>query len=180
MSIPTPLTRYRITEQPLRPISSPYPWVGALIIFLALSGRGREIQLLSRRSDKRIIRSFSYLVIGLMQAVLLALVLQFGLGLQINHPLAFYLACCHLGIHGLYRHCPVPDRLFKGRGKISGHCAADSSADLLWRDLPNGDGTEVFNILYPFAHDYSVRLLRTPSAEPALWGLIRTVWLWAF
>lgn len=70
-------------------------WVGALIMFFGiyLDADGR-FKILSRTSEKKVIRSFCYLVIGLSQAVVLALVVQFGLGLEIANVPLFYLACC--------------------------------------------------------------------------------------
>lgn len=70
-------------------------WVGALIMFFGiyLDADGR-FKILSRASENKVARSFCYLVIGLTQAVVLAIVVQFGLGLEIANIPIFYAACC--------------------------------------------------------------------------------------
>ena len=47
---------------------------------------------LSVDSHSRVIRMFAFLGIGVLQAVLLGIVSQFGLGLPINHVFGFYSA----------------------------------------------------------------------------------------
>ena len=70
-------------------------WVGALIIFFAiyLDADGK-FKLLSRNSDNKVLRSFAYLLIGLIQAVCLGVLLKVVLGLTIEHMLLYYVACC--------------------------------------------------------------------------------------
>lgn len=147
-------------------------WVGALIIFFGIYlDADEKFQLLSRRSDKRIIRSFSYLVIGLMQAVLLALVLQFGLGLQINHPLAFYLACCLVSMVfiAIVQFLIV---FLKDIGKFLAIALLILQLTSCGGTFPMETVPKFFNLLYPFMPmTYSVGLFKDTISGTGAMGL---------
>lgn len=70
-------------------------WVGGLIIFMAIyydpSGK---FNLLSINSEKRVLRSFGYLSIGFVQALILGFILKFALGLKVANSPLYYLSCC--------------------------------------------------------------------------------------
>jgi putative membrane protein len=70
-------------------------WVGALIIFFAiyLDADGK-FNLLSRNTENKVLRSFAYLLIGLIQALLLGTLLKVVLGLEIQHLIHYFGACC--------------------------------------------------------------------------------------
>lgn len=70
-------------------------WVGALIMFVGIymDSEGK-FQILTAASEHKLARSFLYLMIGFAQALVLAFVLQYSLGLKVANPLAYYAACC--------------------------------------------------------------------------------------
>lgn len=70
-------------------------WVGALIIFFGIymDAEGK-FKLLSRNSPDKLLRSFAYLLIGFVQAILLGTILRVFLGLTVKHVLLYYGACC--------------------------------------------------------------------------------------
>lgn len=70
-------------------------WVGALIMFVGIyMDTEGKFHILTAASEHKMARSFLYLVIGFAQALVLAFVLQFSLGLKVANPLAYYAACC--------------------------------------------------------------------------------------
>jgi putative membrane protein len=70
-------------------------WVGALIIFVGIYlDPDNKFRILSRNSENKVARSFIYLAIGIGQAVILAAVVQFGLGLKVENVPLYYLSCC--------------------------------------------------------------------------------------
>ena len=149
-------------------------WVGALIIFFGIYlDADEKFRLLSRRSDRRVIRSFSYLVIGLLQALLLALVLQFGLGLQINHPLAFYLACCLVSMVFI----AIVQLLIvflKDVGKFLAIALLILQLTSCGGTFPMETVPKFFNILYPFMPmTYSVGLFKDTISGTGAIGLDR-------
>lgn len=147
-------------------------WVGALIIFFGIYlDADEKFNLLSRRSDKRIVRSFSYLIIGLLQAVFLALVLQFGLGLQINHPLAFYLACCLVSMVfiAIVQFLIV---FLKDVGKFLAIALLILQLTSCGGTFPMETVPKFFNVLYPFMPmTYSVGLFKDAISGTAAMGL---------
>ncbi|MEG0157628.1 MAG: YhgE/Pip domain-containing protein, partial [Anaerovoracaceae bacterium] len=59
-------------------------WVGGLIIFFGIYlDVDKRYKYLCRDSENKVIRSFVYLLLGLAQAVVLSLVIKFGLGLEV-------------------------------------------------------------------------------------------------
>jgi putative membrane protein len=69
-------------------------WVGGLIIFVGIYlDADEKFKILSRHSDRKILRTFIYLLIGIGQAVLLAFVLRIGLKLTVNNVIMYYFAC---------------------------------------------------------------------------------------
>lgn len=136
-------------------------WVGALIIFFGIYFDADEkFNLLSRRSDKRVIRSLCYLVIGLFQAVLLAVVLQFGLGLHVNHLGAFYLSCglVSMVFIALVQFFIV---VLKDVGKFIAIALLILQLTSCGGTFPMETVPKFFNILYPFMPmTYSVGLFK--------------------
>lgn len=136
-------------------------WVGALIIFFAiyLDADGK-FNLLSRSSDKKLLRSFAYLLIGLIQAVFLGVLLKICLGLEIQHLAMYFGACCLVSLVfiSIVQFFLV---FLKDIGKFL-------SIALLILQLTSCGGTfpmetvpKFFNVLYPFMPmTYSVGLLK--------------------
>lgn len=70
-------------------------WVGGLMIFFGIYfDPDNHFKLLSRRSTRVIKRSFAYLIIGLLQAILLCVVLTLGLGLTVENMPLYFVSCC--------------------------------------------------------------------------------------
>lgn len=69
-------------------------YVGALLMFFGIYlDADDRIKMLSRHSDKKIVRVVSFAGIGVAQAVALGLICQFALGLSIDNIPAFYGSC---------------------------------------------------------------------------------------
>jgi putative membrane protein len=136
-------------------------WVGALIIFFAiyLDADGK-FNLLSRNSDNKLLRSFAYLLIGLIQAIFLGILLKVVLGLTIQHLFLYYAACCLVSLVfiSIVQFLLV---FLKDIGKFL-------SIALLILQLTSCGGTfpmetvpKFFQIMYPFMPmTYSVGLLK--------------------
>ncbi|MCX7843734.1 MAG: YhgE/Pip domain-containing protein, partial [Clostridia bacterium] len=136
-------------------------WVGALIIFFAiyLDSDGK-FRLLSRNSQNKLLRSFAYLLIGLVQAILLGTILKVFLGLAVKHLFLYYGACCLISMAfiSIVQFLMV---FLKDIGKFL-------TIALLILQLTSCGGTfpmetvpEFFNILYPYMPmTYSVGILK--------------------
>lgn len=136
-------------------------WVGALILFVGiyLDTEGR-FKLLSRDSRHRVIRSFSFLLIGFAQAIALALIVKQGLGLKVDNVPLFYASICLVSmvfisiVQFLMVH-------LKSVGKLL-------SIVLLILQLTSCGGTfpmetvpKLFNVLFPYMPmTYSVALFK--------------------
>ena len=110
-------------------------------------------------------------MIGLMQAVLLALVLQFGLGLQINHPLAFYLACCLVSMVfiAIVQFLIV---FLKDIGKFLAIALLILQLTSCGGTFPMETVPKFFNLLYPFMPmTYSVGLFKDTISGTGAMGL---------
>lgn len=70
-------------------------YVGGLMIFFGIYfDPDNHFNLLSRKSNRVIKRSFAYLIIGLIQAILLCIVLSVGLGLKVENVPLYIFSCC--------------------------------------------------------------------------------------
>jgi putative membrane protein len=70
-------------------------WVGALIMFVGIYMDSKsKFKILTENSEHKLARGFIYLVIGFAQALILAWILQYSLGLEVAHPVYYYAACC--------------------------------------------------------------------------------------
>lgn len=70
-------------------------WVGGLMIFFGIYlDYERKIKILSKSSDHVVVRAFVFMLLGLLQAVLLAFVIQHVLGIAVNHTAMLYFSCC--------------------------------------------------------------------------------------
>ncbi|MEG6572140.1 YhgE/Pip domain-containing protein [[Clostridium] cellulosi] len=69
-------------------------WVGGLLIFFGIYlDADCRIKVLSRYSDKKLLRVGAFILIGIAQALTLAVIVQFALGLSISNVAAFYFSC---------------------------------------------------------------------------------------
>ena len=70
-------------------------WVGGLMIFVGIYfDPDNKFKILSRETENKIARSFIYLLIGFIQALVLGVVLLFGLGLKVDNIPLYFLSCC--------------------------------------------------------------------------------------
>jgi putative membrane protein len=136
-------------------------WVGGLMIFFGIYlDSDEKFKLLSRNSGNKIARTFIYLLIGFLQAVILGLVLLFGLGLKVNHLGMFFGSCILVSLVfiSIIQFFLI---FFKDIGKFL-------SLALLILQLTSCGGTfpmetvpGLFNALYPFMPmTYSVGLFK--------------------
>lgn len=142
-------------------------WVGALILFVGiyLDTEGK-FKILSRESGHKVARSFLFLIIGFAQAIALALVIQFGLGLKVDNVWLYYGSLCLVSmvfisiVQFLMVH-------LKDVGKLL-------SIVLLILQLTSCGGTfpmetvpKIFNNLFPFMPmTYSVALFKQAITSP--------------
>ena len=136
-------------------------WVGALIMFVGIymDSEGK-FKILSSASEHKLARSFIYLLIGFAQAIVLALILQYSLGLEVENPLLYYSSCCLVSMVFIAIVQLLMVHL-KDLGKFL-------SIVLLILQLTSCGGTfpmetvpKIFNVLYPFMPmTYSVGLFK--------------------
>lgn len=136
-------------------------WVGGLIIFFGifLDADGK-FEILSRNSERKVLRSFIYLLIGFAQAIVLGIVLKLVLGLEVKDLALYYLSCCLISMVfiAIIQFFVV---YLKDLGKFL-------SIALLILQLTSCGGTfpmetvpQFFNVLYPFMPmTYAVGLLK--------------------
>jgi putative membrane protein len=74
-------------------------FVGGLMIFFGIYlDADNKFKLLARDSEKKVLRSILYLVIGLVQAIVLGFVLLLALGLNVQHIFMFFVSCCLVSV----------------------------------------------------------------------------------
>ena len=74
-------------------------WVGGIIIYMGIYfDPDNRFKVLSRNSQKRSVRSFAYLLIGLAQAFILGLILIFALDLKVDNLPLFFLSSCLVSV----------------------------------------------------------------------------------
>jgi len=70
-------------------------WVGALIIFFGIYfDADQKFKILSRESSNKTARSFIYLLLGFVQAILLGTIIKYALGLEIAHVELYFISVC--------------------------------------------------------------------------------------
>ncbi len=151
-------------------------WVGALILFVGvyLDTEGK-FKILSRASSHKVARSLLFLVVGLIQAMALALVIRYGLGLKVDNSWLYYGSLCLVSmvfisiVQFLMVH-------LKDVGKLL-------SIVLLILQLTSCGGTfpmetvpKLFNKLFPFMPmTYSVALFKQAITTPESGAVIHNV-----
>lgn len=69
-------------------------WVGGLIIFVVIYlDADKRFKILSRESNKKVLRTFIFILLGIVQSLLLAFVLRKGLNLTTQNLVLYYFAC---------------------------------------------------------------------------------------
>jgi putative membrane protein len=141
-------------------------WVGALILFVGiyLDTEGK-FKILSRESDYKVARSFMFLLIGIAQAIALALIVKLGLGLKVDNVPLYYTSICLVSMVFI-----AMVQFFMVHLKSAGKLV---SIVLLILQLTSCGGTfpmelvpKVFNDLYPFMPmTYSVGLFKNAITD---------------
>lgn len=136
-------------------------WVGGILIFFGIYlDQDSRFEILSRNSKHPFKRTFIFLLIGLLQALIVALILHSVLGIEVKHLGYYYLACCLVSVVfvSIIQFLMI---FFKDIGKFL-------TILLLILQLTSCGGTfpmetvpKFFNVLYPFMPmTYSVKLFK--------------------
>jgi len=136
-------------------------WVGALIIFFGiyLDSDGK-FKILSRNSENKVARSFIYLLIGFTQAVVLGIVVKFGLGLKVDNLALYFISCCLVSMVfiSIVQFFLVH---LKDLGKFLAIAFLILQLTSCGGTFPMETVPKLFNILYPFMPmTYSVGLFK--------------------
>lgn len=136
-------------------------WVGGLIIFVGiyLDADGK-FKILSRDSKNKVARSFCYLLIGFVQAIMLATVIKWGLGLKVDNMALYYASCCLVSLVFI----AIIQFLFvflKDLGKFLAMVMLILQLTSCGGTFPMETVPKLFNVLYPFMPmTYSVGLFK--------------------
>lgn len=149
-------------------------WVGALMMFFGLYLDADErIKILSRHSTHRFARIAIFCAIGIAQAVALALIVHFALGLTIANVPAYYLSCILISLVFL----SIVEFLIvnlKDVGKFLSILFLVLQLTACGGTFPMETVPKLFRVLYPYMPmTYSVKLLKETSASfsaSAAWG----------
>lgn len=142
-------------------------WVGALIIFFGIYfDADGKFKLLSRNSNNKLARSFIYLLIGFVQAMVLGVVLTAGLGLHVEHVFLYYFACSLISVVFI----AIVQFLLvfaKDIGKFLAIAFLILQLTSCGGTFPMETVPKLFNVLYPFMPmTYSVGLLKEAISSP--------------
>lgn len=148
-------------------------WVGGLMIFIGIYfDPENKFKIISRDAENKVVRSFIYLSIGFVQAVVLGIVLKVGLGLEVANVPLYFLSCCLVScvFISIIQFMMV---YLKDLGKF--FCMV-----LLILQLTSCGGTfpmetlpKIFNVLYPFMPmTYSVGLFKQTISGVETDGMI--------
>lgn len=136
-------------------------WVGGLLIFFGIYlDADSRIKVLSRYSNRKLLRVGAFILIGIAQALFLAIIVQFALGLAISNVAAFYFSCILVSVVFI----SIIEFLIVHLGDLGKFLAI---AFLVLQLTANG-GTfpmetvpPFFNAMYPFMPmTYSVKLFK--------------------
>ncbi|MEG0292418.1 MAG: YhgE/Pip domain-containing protein [Anaerovoracaceae bacterium] len=144
-------------------------WVGGLILFVGIYlDIDRKFPTLSRDSERKVIRSFSYLGLALAQALVLAVVIKFALGLEVSNMAGYIGACCLVSMVfiSIIQFCMVH---LGDAGKLVVILLLIFQLTSCGGTFPMETVPKIFNTLYPFMPmTYSVGLFKeTISGQTA-------------
>lgn len=136
-------------------------WVGGLIIFFAIYfDVDRRFKWLCRDSDRPLSRSFVYLLLGLAQAIILAVIVKYALGLQVNHMGAYFSSCLLVSVVfiSIIQFCIVH---LGDIGKFVAMLLLILQLTSCGGTFPMETVPKMFNVLYPYMPmTYSVGLFK--------------------
>lgn len=136
-------------------------WVGGLIIFVGIYlDADEKFKILSRHSNRKVVRTIIYFLIAIAQAILLAIVIQCILKLTLVHPVMYYLACILVSVvfMSIIQFFMVN---FKDAGKFVVILLLILQLTACGGTFPMELVPKLFNVLYPIMPmTYSVRLFK--------------------
>ena len=136
-------------------------WVGAIMIFFGIYyDPENRFELLSKDSKHPFIRTLAYLGIGIIQALIIALILHSALGIEVHHLAKYYLACCLVSVVfvSIVQFLMI---FFKDIGKFLSLLFLILQLTSCGGTFPMETVPKLFNILYPFMPmTYSVNLFK--------------------
>lgn len=141
-------------------------WVGALLIFFGIYLDADErIKVLSRHSNNKFIRVGAFALIGIAQAIILSLIVQFALGLSIDNVPAFYLSCMLISLVFI----SIVEFLIvnlKDLGKFLSIAFLVLNLTACGGTFPMETLPKFFNIIYPYMPmTYSVNLIKEVTSN---------------
>ena len=136
-------------------------WVGGLIIFVGIYlDADEKFKILSRHSDRKVVRTAIYFLIAIAQAILLAVIVHGVLKLTLVHPVMYYLACILVSVvfMSIIQFFMVN---FKDAGKFVVILLLILQLTACGGTFPMELVPKLFNVLYPvMPMTYSVRLFK--------------------
>lgn len=153
-------------------------WVGGLIIFFGIYyDIDRRFKWLCRDSDRPLLRSFVYLLLGLAQAVLLAIIVKYALGLEVNHMGAYFASCLLVSVVfiSIIQFCIVH---LGDVGKFMAMLLLILQLTSCGGTFPMETVPRLFNVLYPFMPmTYSVGLFKETISGNLGGDMAKNVWI---
>lgn len=136
-------------------------WVGGLMIFFGVYfDPDSRFKVLSRYSEKPILRTFAYLLIGLIQAILLCIVLMVGLGLKVSNLPLYFASCCLVSLVFISI-IQLLLLFFSNVGKFLAILLLILQLTSCGGTFPMETVPKIFNVLYPFMPmTYSVGIFK--------------------
>lgn len=141
-------------------------WVGALLMFFGIYLDADErIKVLSRHSDNKVVRVCVFALIGVAQAIALALIVQFALGFKVCNVPVFYVSCILISLVfiSIIEFFIVN---LKDVGKFLSIACLILNLTACGGTFPMETVPKFFNIIYPYMPmTYSVGLLKESSSN---------------
>lgn len=136
-------------------------WVGGLIIFFGIYlDVDKRYKYLCRDSANPVIRSIAYILLGVAQALILAVVVKFALGLHVEHMYSYILSCVLVSavFISIIQFCLVH---LKDFGKFIALLLLILQLTSCGGTFPMETVPKLFNVLYPYMPmTYSVGLFK--------------------
>lgn len=153
-------------------------YVGALMMFFGIYlDPDEKIKILSRNSDKKILRVGAFSLIGIAQAVILATILKYILGLKVTNIFGFYFCAILVSIVFI----SIVELLlvhFKDVGKFIAIAFLVLQLTSCAGVFPMETVPKFFNYLYPYMPmTYSVRVFKDVISGYSGTDLYKNVWV---
>ncbi len=141
-------------------------WVGAILMFFGIYLDADErIKVLSRHSNKKVVRVCAFALIGVAQAIALGMIVQLGLGFSVDNVPAYYASCILISLVFI----SIVEFLIvnlKDLGKFLSIAFLVLQLTSCGGTFPMETVPKFFNVLYPYMPmTYSVNLLKELSSS---------------